>query len=558
VDPVEFGRYRLLGLIGEGGMGQVFKAYDTQIGRDVAIKVLPIELAAEPGYQERFRREAHTAAQLTEPHIIPIFDVGEIDGRLYLVMPVIDGIDVAGLLKRDGPMSPRLAVRVIEQLASALGAAHEHGLVHRDVKPSNALMTSHEFVYLIDFGVAHSGSATKLTRTGSVLGTLAYMAPERFTTGTADPRADIYALACVLHECLTGDQPFPGDSMEQQIAGHLTLDPPMPSRQLPGVPAAFDDIIACGMAKNPSHRYQSAQDLCAAAEQALTESTSAPGQHTAATLIDGSDHGRHAISEAVAREQPADRIHAATHASMIEQPTIDAGIQQSMKTASTDQSTPPRSERTAGHKRRILVIAGAAVVIVAIVAVIGYLVFERSAPMQVTYSEQVALPFTSLNDPNSVAVDSSGTIYVSDSHGTDSTSNPRVLKLPAGSSSPTTLPLTGLNDPEDLAVDNTSNVYVADFSNNRVLGLAAGSDSPTILPFRGLSGPDGVVVDNTGSVYVADTGNKRVLKLAAGSDSPTTLPFTGLNQPQGVAVDNTGNVYVTDTFNYRVLKLPVG
>jgi serine/threonine protein kinase len=127
-----FGRYRLTGLIGEGGMGKVFRAHDTMIGRDVAIKVLPTELASEPGYRERFRREAHIAAQLSEPHIIPIHDTGEIDGHLYLVMPVIDGIDVASLLKRDGPMTPQRTIKVIEQLAAALDAAHEHGLVHRD------------------------------------------------------------------------------------------------------------------------------------------------------------------------------------------------------------------------------------------------------------------------------------------------------------------------------------------------------------------------------------------------------------------------------------------
>ena len=132
------------------------------------------------------------------------------DGHLYLVMPIIDGIDVDTLLKRDGPMNPQRAVAVIEQLASAVHAAHQAGLVHRDIKPSNTLLTGDEFVYLIDFGIAHDATATKLTNAGMMIGTVAYMAPERFTTGTADVRADVYALACVLHECLTGHQPFPG------------------------------------------------------------------------------------------------------------------------------------------------------------------------------------------------------------------------------------------------------------------------------------------------------------------------------------------------------------
>ncbi len=219
MDEVTFGRYRLIELIGEGGMGRVYRAHDTVIDRTLAIKVLPPELGDQPGYRERFRREAHAAARLTEPHIIPIYDTGEIEGQLYLAMPVIEGIDLHSLLKRNGAMSPQLTVRAVEQPAAALDTAHAHGLVHRDVKPSNALMTGSEFVYLIDFGIAHDASATRLTSTGTAVGTWAYMAPERFNTGMADARSDVYALACVLHECLTGQVPYPGDSLESRSPG---------------------------------------------------------------------------------------------------------------------------------------------------------------------------------------------------------------------------------------------------------------------------------------------------------------------------------------------------
>jgi serine/threonine-protein kinase len=281
---VAFGRYRLIALLGEGGMGQVYRAHDTMMDREVAIKVLPAEIAAEPGYEQRFRREAYTAARVSEPHIVPIFEAGEIDGRLYLVMPVIDGTDVHGLLRRDGPMTPQRAVHLIDQLASALSAAHAAGLVHRDIKPSNALVTGNDFVYLIDFGIAHTVGATKLTSTGMLIGTMSYMAPERFTASRADARSDVYALACVLHECLTGAAPFPGDSMEQQIAGHLTMDPPRPSVQRRGIPAGFDDVIAHGMAKDPEQRYQSASDLAAAARAALAgrPASGAPANRAAA------------------------------------------------------------------------------------------------------------------------------------------------------------------------------------------------------------------------------------------------------------------------------------
>ncbi len=281
MDEVAFGRYRLIEVIGEGGMGKVYKAHDTVIDRHVAVKVLSTELAAEPGFRERFRREAHTAARLTEPHIIPIYDTGEVDGRLYLVMPIISGTDVGTVLKREGPMSPQRAVRVIEQLAAALDAAHAARLVHRDVKPSNALMAKGDFTYLIDFGIAHDVTETRMTKTGAVIGTLAFMAPERFTTGVADARADVYSLTCVLHECLTGSQPYPGDSAEQQITGHLTLDPPKPSSLNPAVPAAFDDVVARGMAKQPAERFGSAGELAraASAAAALSESPTVLGPY---------------------------------------------------------------------------------------------------------------------------------------------------------------------------------------------------------------------------------------------------------------------------------------
>lgn len=282
MDEVVFGRYRLLSVLGEGGMGKVYRAHDTMMDRDVAVKVLPSELANDPAYKERFRREARVAARLIEPHIIPIYETGEIEGQLYLSMPIIEGIDLHGLLKRDGPMSAQRAVHVIEQLAAALEAAHAVGLVHRDVKPSNALVTGRDFVYLIDFGIAHDAAGTKLTSTGMIVGTLSYMAPERFTSGVADARTDVYALACVLYECLTGAPPYPGDSMEAQIAGHLTSEPPTPSTHRTEVPVGFDEVIATGLAKDPAQRYQSAQELASAAQRALASASASTAVSAAA------------------------------------------------------------------------------------------------------------------------------------------------------------------------------------------------------------------------------------------------------------------------------------
>ncbi|MEU1204184.1 serine/threonine-protein kinase [Nocardia sp. NPDC005825] len=271
-----FGRYDLQSLIGEGGMGRVYRAYDTETDRVVAVKVLHERLATDPEYRERFRREAHSTARLREPHIVPIHHFGEIDGRLYLDMRLIDGIDLHTLLSQRGAMPARLAVSFIDQAAAALDAAHAEGLVHRDVKPSNLLINGRDFVYLIDFGIAHSGTVG-LTGVGNAIGTFTYMAPERFTTGHADARSDVYALACVLYECLTGTRPYPGDSLEQQLAGHLNTPPPRPSLARPGIPAAFDAVIARGLAKNPDHRYPTAGALAAAAERAIASAPRTAG-----------------------------------------------------------------------------------------------------------------------------------------------------------------------------------------------------------------------------------------------------------------------------------------
>jgi len=289
-----FGRYRLIEVIGQGGMGKVYRAHDTMMRRNVAIKVLPSELATQPGYRERFQREAHIVAGLTEPHIIPIHEAGEIEGRLYLTMPVIDGVDLHTLLRRDGQVTPQLAVKMVEQLAAALDAAHAAGLVHRDVKPSNALLAANEFVYLIDFGIAHDSASTRLTSTGTTLGTWAYMAPECFTKGgKADARADVYSLACVLHECLTGQLPFPSDSLPQQMLAHLYEDPPLPSAQRGDIPAGFDEVMVRGLAKNPDQRYQTAGELAAAARDAVTDNTPSHPRSTAPTpALDPADNRR--------------------------------------------------------------------------------------------------------------------------------------------------------------------------------------------------------------------------------------------------------------------------
>jgi serine/threonine protein kinase len=277
-----FGPYRLEELIGRGGMGEVFRATDTARKRVVALKRLPASLAADPSYQRRFRSESEIAAQLRSAHVIPIHDYGEINGQLYIDMRLVNGEDVADRLDRRGPMSPHAAVDVVRQTASALDAAHAMNLIHRDVKPSNILLSpedgrdGHDFVYLVDFGIARAADRVgELTGTGGVMGTPDYMAPERFEGRPISHAVDVYALACVLHKLLTGGAPFRAESLAALMYAHLTATPPRASLLRPGVPAHLDWVIARGLAKDPRERFATAGELAAAAHAALS-STGAP------------------------------------------------------------------------------------------------------------------------------------------------------------------------------------------------------------------------------------------------------------------------------------------
>lgn len=258
-------------------MGRVYRAYDATTDRVVALKVLPPHLAEDQDFQQRFRREARIAAGLTDPHVVPIHGYGEIDGRLYVDMRLIEGRDLSQYIAENGGrLSPEQTVAVIEQVAAALDSAQQAGLIHRDIKPMNILITAaRNFVYLIDFGLARAEADTQLTQTGATMGTVAYMAPERFK-GTTDHRADVYSLACVLHECLTGKRPFAGDSLEEQLNAHLNAPPPRPSAIAPGLPTAFDAVVARGMAKDPEQRYQTAMELAEAVRAALPSTVTGP------------------------------------------------------------------------------------------------------------------------------------------------------------------------------------------------------------------------------------------------------------------------------------------
>jgi serine/threonine-protein kinase len=262
-------------LIARGGMGEVYRAHDVRHDRVVAIKLLNEDLAGDVDYRERFKREARAAARLREPHVVPIHAYGEIDGRLYLDMRLVEGRDLDAVLRGQGRMPPADAVDVVGQIASALDAAHADQLVHRDVKPSNVIITSRGFAYLVDFGIARVMSPnTDLTSSGQLVGTLNYMAPERFGPGPLDHRVDVYSLACVLFQCLTGERPFRAENPLALMYAHVNNEPPRPGAYRPEL-ARFDHVVTTGMAKAAGQRFTSAGDLARAAKDALgrTDST---------------------------------------------------------------------------------------------------------------------------------------------------------------------------------------------------------------------------------------------------------------------------------------------
>src|SRR3954451_14330392 len=274
-----FGSYRLEAVLGHGGMGVVYRARDLRLGRNVALKLLAAGLRDDEHFRDRFLAESRMAASIDHTGIVPIYEAGEVDGQLYLAMRYVEGPDLWSLLRREGALEPARAVGLVAQLGDALDAAHTRGLVHRDVKPSNALIAREgrtEHVYLADFGITKRvGVETAATDTGQVVGTIAYLAPERIRGETAGAPADMYALGCVLFECLTGEPPFRRDDEVATIYAHLEEPPPRPSDHGPGLPAGLDAVVARAMAKEPADRWPSGAALATAARAALMGATSA-------------------------------------------------------------------------------------------------------------------------------------------------------------------------------------------------------------------------------------------------------------------------------------------
>jgi serine/threonine protein kinase len=260
-----FAGFRIEALLGRGGMGSVYRARDLALDSERALKVLEPELGADRAFRERFTREARLAAQIENPAVVPVYQAGEEDGRLFIAMRLIRGPDLHRLVAKDGPLEPQRTARIVAAVAAALDAAHARGIVHRDVKPANILVElseDGEHVFLTDFGISRSARPTdEVTSTGQLLGTADYISPEQIEGERADARSDVYALGCVVCYLLTGEPPFRRETELATLYAHANAARPRPSLLEPGLPAAVDEVVVRATAIDPDERHQSAGEL---------------------------------------------------------------------------------------------------------------------------------------------------------------------------------------------------------------------------------------------------------------------------------------------------------
>jgi hypothetical protein len=353
----QFAGYRIEQRLGRGGMGVLYLALEPGLERRVALKLIAPEAAADEVFAKRFAEESRIAASIEHPNVVPIYAAGEEDGVPFIAMRYVAGADLAKRLSREGRLEPAAAVELIAQVGNGLDAIHAAGLVHRDVKPANVLLSGGEsagHAYITDFGVARNVSTESgLTQTGRFVGTLDYVAPEQIAGGGVDARADVYALGCLLFKLLTGEVPFPKEGDAARLFAHLNDPPPAPSLYVPEISMALDDVVIRAMSKAPEERYPSAGDLGRAAQAALRGKRTTAPERTVAT---GAAATR--TAEAISGEPEKT---AATGG-----PTAEIAA-----VAETKRLDPP--ER--GRRNRSLAVAGlalaAAAIVVAIVALGG-------------------------------------------------------------------------------------------------------------------------------------------------------------------------------------------
>ena len=362
-DGDEFAGYRIERRLGRGGMGILYLAVEPGLDRRVALKLIAPEAAAEEVFARRFAEESRIAASIEHPNVVPIYAAGEEGGVPFIAMRYVAGSDLNQRIAREGRLVPERAVALIAQVANGLDAIHAAGLVHRDVKPANVLLSGGEGVdhaYITDFGVARNvATQSGLTQTGRFVGTLDYVAPEQISGGAIDARVDVYALGCLLFKLLTGEVPYPREGEAARLYAHLNDPPPAPSLYAPEVSMALDDVVVRAMSKQPEDRYPSAGDLGRAAVAALSGAPVTIPEHTVATGAAATVESETVVPPRPTREST---------------PSETAAVP-ALETAATGRLRPEPSQSLAqpdvdGPKRRPLLIGGGLAAIIAIVAAV--------------------------------------------------------------------------------------------------------------------------------------------------------------------------------------------
>jgi serine/threonine-protein kinase len=362
-------RYEIGGVLGRGGMAEVHRGRDLRLGREVAVKVLRSDLARDPSFQVRFRREAQAAASLNHPAIVAVYDTGEdrtaTGATPYIVMEYVEGETLRDVLRREGRLDPERAMSLVADVCGALDFSHRNGIVHRDVKPGNVMLTPQGAVKVMDFGIARavSDSAATMTSTAAVIGTAQYLSPEQARGEAVDARSDVYSVGCMLYELVTGAPPFTGDSPVSVAYQHVREDPRLPSSINPVIPPALDAILLKALSKNPANRYQSAaemrNDLLRAIAGQRVEATPVMGDAEKTTLLGaapaayGYDGGGYDADGGWAGDEDADRQR---------------------------------------RRRRLLVIGGAVALLVVVGAVLAAVLLNHGSNAPVAAATQVAVP----------------------------------------------------------------------------------------------------------------------------------------------------------------------
>jgi serine/threonine protein kinase len=366
--------YRLEALLGRGGMSVVYLAEHLRLGRKVALKLLVPALSHDESFRERFERESRRAAEIDHPNIIPIYDAGEFEGQLYIAMRYVNGADLKTVLEREGALGLGRTLFILEQAASALDAAHDRALVHRDVKPANILIEQpSEHVYLTDFGIVkHTAASQGLTRTGLFIGTVDYAAPEQIEGMGVDVRTDVYALGCVLFECLTGRAPFDREGEVAVMHAHLTESPPLVTAVKPDLPKALDQVVARAMAKDPAERYERCEELVAAARAAVLGRPSTAARLAVDPPVTTAEPPPGPPAEASPAEPPSSAPPAA-EAAPAQAPEAAAPVQ-----PPAPPPAAPASGRGRGDRGRLVLVAALAATLAAAGAAVAVYFATRS------------------------------------------------------------------------------------------------------------------------------------------------------------------------------------